>query len=403
MIRKSSPYTISSPAALKNLIQRQFLLKYAEPGKIYRKTFTNVSVALIVGSLFYGSGNEADDPTSAGAFKKGGAIFLSLLFLGWLELAEIFEAVGGRVIISRQAGFAFYRPGFVALARVLVDIPLIAVQATLWSIIFYFMAQLHRSASAFFVYYLFVTTQAIVLSAFFKAVAALSPNFDTAIRFSVLALGIAIIYVGYVIPRPSMNDWFGWSECLLLLETVRLCRLICYRSLVTWIQPLSFSFEALMANEFSRYSFECAPATTIPNLPGADPANQVCAIAGAQPGSLLVNGADYIQANFSYSYSHVWRNFGIVIAYGVGYVIAAAVFSELIDYGKQASGLVFARKRGAGKPRKEQLDTEKQLEGKKGASLRRPSREEKQMSNKNETVEGIEPSSCKSFGQPDPV
>lgn len=80
-VNKGSPYTISSPAALKGLVQRQFLLKYAEPGKIYRKTFTNVSVALVVGSLFYGGGSEADDPTSAGAFKKGGALFFSLLFL----------------------------------------------------------------------------------------------------------------------------------------------------------------------------------------------------------------------------------------------------------------------------------------------------------------------------------
>lgn len=119
------------------------------------------------------------------------------IHLGWLELAEIFEAVGGRVIISRQSGYAFYRPGLIALARVFVDLPLIAFQATIWSIIFYFMAQLHRSASAFFIYYLFVILQAVTLSAFFKAVAALSPNFDTAIRFSVLALGIAIIYVGY--------------------------------------------------------------------------------------------------------------------------------------------------------------------------------------------------------------
>lgn len=81
-VPKSSPYTVSLFAALTGLLSRQFLLKYAEPGKIYRKTFTNVSVALIVGSLFYGNGEEASDPTSAGAFKKGGALFFSLLFLG---------------------------------------------------------------------------------------------------------------------------------------------------------------------------------------------------------------------------------------------------------------------------------------------------------------------------------
>lgn len=204
-----------------------------------------------------------------------------------------------------------------------------------------------------------------------------------------------------VIPRPDMNSWFGW---------------------ITWIQPLSFSFEALMANEFSRYSFQCAASSIVPNIAGADPTYQTCAIAGAQPGQLTVDGADYIESNYGYTYSHVWRNFGILIAYLIGYVAyvfdstqrhfyrasltglaffcsAAAIFSELVDYGKQAAGLVFARKRGTKKPTKESLDVEKQLEGKSGQVLRtRSQREAGDLDNaptQQETggVEGIEPSS----------
>lgn len=117
------------------------------------------------------------------------------------------------------------------------------------------------------------------------------------------------LHLHEVIPRPDMNSWFGW---------------------ITWIQPLSFSFEALMANEFSRYSFACADSNIVPSIPGADPTYQTCAIAGAQAGQLTVNGADYIQANYGYSYSHVWRNFGILIAYLIGYVayVASPAFAD---------------------------------------------------------------------------
>lgn len=76
----------------------------------------------------------------------------------------------------------------------------------------------------------------------------------------------------------------------------------------------------------------CAPASVIPQGAGTSEAFQTCALAGSTPGSLLVDGSAYIQQSFGYSYSHVWRNFGIVIAYTIGYIVAAAVFSEIFNY-----------------------------------------------------------------------
>lgn len=74
---------------------------------------------------------------------------------------------------------------------------------------------------------------------------------------------------------------------------------------------------------------------------------------------------------------------------------AAAIFSELVDYGKQAAGLVFVRRRGQEKPRKEALDAEKQLEGKQGALLKVKTQQEGTDAPPQEPagVEGIEPSS----------
>lgn len=249
--------------------------------------------------------------STQGAFPKGGALFFSLLLLGWLNLSEIFEACSGRPVIARQHSFAFYRPSAQMLSTIAIDIPLNLFQAVLWSISFYFLAQLHRSASAFFIYLLFVFLTCISLTSFFRATAALSPNFDTANRYCIIGLNIAIVFVGYVIPRDLMPSWFKW---------------------ISYVQPLSFAFEALMANEFARYTMECAPASIIPQVAGATEAFQTCAVAGSTPGSTVVAGSAYIAQSFGYTYSHLWRNLGILLAYIIGYVVAAAIFSEIFDF-----------------------------------------------------------------------
>lgn len=49
-----------------------------------------------------------------------------------------------------------------------------------------------------------------------------------------------------------------------------------------------------------------------PAYPGIDIANQVCSVQGAQTGSRIVVGADYLQATFGYTWDNAWRNLGIM-------------------------------------------------------------------------------------------
>lgn len=97
---------------------------------LYTKFFIIISNALIVGSLFYGQSSN-----TLGAFSRGGMIFFSILFLGWLQLSELMKAVGGRNIIARHNDYAFYRPSAVVIARVLQDFPMLLIQVIPFSII----------------------------------------------------------------------------------------------------------------------------------------------------------------------------------------------------------------------------------------------------------------------------
>lgn len=59
--------------------------------------------------------------------------------------------------------------------------------------------------------------------------------------------------------------WFGW---------------------LFWVNPVAYSFESVLTDEFYNKQIQCAPDQIVPRGPGyEDPAFQGCAFTGAQPGS----------------------------------------------------------------------------------------------------------------------
>lgn len=87
-----------------------------------------------------------------------------------------------------------------------------------------------------------------------------------------------------------------------------------------------------MVNEFHDYSMTpCATGSITPSGAGyTNPAYQVCAVTGATPGSLFVSGPNYLQASYSYVYSHLWRNLGIIIGFWLFFLFINAVATEYI-------------------------------------------------------------------------
>lgn len=263
-------------------------------------------------------------------------MFFSILFLGWLQLSELMKAVSGRVIINRHKDYAFYRPSAVVIARVVQDVPILAVQAVIFTVILYWMANLTADAGKFFINLLFVYTSTFCVTALYRMFAALSPEIDTAVRFSGTALNIMIIYVGYVIPKQTLlhdRIWFGW---------------------LFWINPVAYSYEAVLTNEFSGRVMNCSPSQLVPAGPGLDPAYQSCALTGSSPGSTTVSGQAYYSTSFNYSRSNLWRDFGVVIAFTVLYIAITALATELFSFTASGGGALIFKKTKRAKNQVEQ-------------------------------------------------
>ncbi|KAI9728900.1 MAG: hypothetical protein M1834_007158 [Cirrosporium novae-zelandiae] len=316
-----SSYTVSFPRQVLACTKREFWLLWGDKTTLYTKAFIIVANGLIVGSLFYGTPDNTD-----GVFARGGTAFFSILFLGWLQLTELMKAVSGRVIIARHKEYAFYRPSAVVIARVLADFPILLPQVTVFSIVMYFLSGFAADASKFFIYFLFVYTTTICMTSLYRMFASLSPTIDDAVRFSGLALNLLIIYTGYVIPKPQLlhnKIWFGW---------------------LYYINPISYSFEGVLTNQFHHKVLSCAPDQLVPQGPGVTPEHQGCAITGAQIGSTTMTGERYLSATYEYTRSHLWRNWGVVIAFAVLYILITAVASESFSFvGGGGGALVFKK------------------------------------------------------------
>ncbi|KAI4230807.1 MAG: hypothetical protein LQ349_006013 [Xanthoria aureola] len=300
---KQKNYTLPFHKQVWECTIRQFRIMFGDQLTLYGKWGGILFQALIVGSLFYNL-----PQTSAGVFPRGGVIFFLLLFNALLALAELTDAFSSRPIMLKHKAFSFYRPSAYAIAQTVVDLPLVLVQVLLFDIVIYFMSGLARTPSQFFISILILFMQTLSMYSFFRAIGSLVGSLDIATRITGVAVQALIVYTGYLIPPQKMHPWFKW---------------------LIWINPVQYGFEALMANEFYNLNIECVPPNLVPQGPTASAQYQSCTLQGSQQGSTIVQGSQYIKTAFTYERAHLWRNFGIITAFWIFFVMLTMLGMEL--------------------------------------------------------------------------
>lgn len=100
-----------------------------------------------------------------------------------------------------------------------------------------------------------------------------------------------------------------------------------------------------MVNEFHNLELLCTPPQLVP--PYGSHINQGCTLPGAVSGSSVVNGEAYLQAQLNYSYSHLWRNIGIIFAFWVFFVSMTLIGMEMTLKPPKGGGNVNVYKKGS--------------------------------------------------------
>lgn len=313
-LSKKSSYTVPLWAQIWAITKRQTVLKFQDKFGVYTGYATSIVIALIVGSLYYRL------PVSAsGAFTRGGLLFLGLLFNALTSFSELPSQMQGRSVLYRQSGYRFFRPAAFAVAAVLSDIPFNASNIFFFSIILYFMGGLYSSAGAFFIFYLFVFLTFMVMAGFFRTLGVGTTDYNVAARLASVLISIMVTYTGYMIPVFAMKRWLFW---------------------LYYLNPISYGYEAIFANEFSRLELTCDSSYSVPrNIPGSGITgypdnvgpNQLCSLPGSGVGQNLVDGNDYMYAGYEFTKSHIWRNFGILMGFWAFFMILQMFLIEKLN------------------------------------------------------------------------
>lgn len=304
----TSVYSIPFYLQVWALMQRQYLIKWQDKFSLVVSWITSIVVAIVLGTVWL------DLPkTSAGAFTRGGLLFISLLFNAFQAFSELASTMIGRPIVNKHKAYTFHRPSALWIAQIIVDLAFSAAQIMLFSIIVYFMCGLVRDAGAFFTFFIVIICGYLAMTLFFRTVGCICPDFDYAIKFAATIITLFVITSGYIIQYQSEKVWIRW---------------------IFWINALGLGFSALMENEFSRLTLRCTDESLVPSGPGyTNVDHQVCTLPGSVAGTTDVSGSQYIIQGFDYSPSDLWRNFGIILVLIAGFLIANATLGEYLTFG----------------------------------------------------------------------
>ncbi|KAL8727058.1 MAG: hypothetical protein Q9166_006301 [cf. Caloplaca sp. 2 TL-2023] len=188
------------------------------------------------------------------------------------------------------------------------------------------MADLRLNAGPFLIFYLFQFICLLTMSMFFRMVGLVSKTHAQAMAPVALSILNLILSIGFIPPVPEMKAWVRW---------------------IGYINPMAYTFESLMINEFRDLQFPCT--SMVPAGPEYISLNQTgytCATAGATPGRSYVNGNLHLVSTYGFVSSHLWRqvffspeigssdnvrNLGILLCFMAFFTVVHIVAAELFS------------------------------------------------------------------------
>ncbi|KAM5353211.1 hypothetical protein ACJZ2D_016892 [Fusarium nematophilum] len=266
--------------------------------------------AFLLSSMFYNMPDDTD-----GVYSRGGFCFYAAGLVAWFQLGELESAFTGRKVFSRQKRYAMVRPSAVVVGKTLMDIPTVFLQTTLFSLISYFLSGLRVEAGSFFAFLSAIFLCTMAYTASFRVFGAASSRLEVALRYCGLFLIVAVACGGYLRPIGQMISdvpWVGW---------------------LGYLTPGIYAFEILMVVEFHGREFPCTPTSVIPaGTAYANPSFQVCAQRGISPGQLSLQGDDYVESEFGFSFKNIGRNYSILVSFLVALCLLNMWLVERVDW-----------------------------------------------------------------------
>ncbi|KAL2670276.1 hypothetical protein Neosp_014743 [[Neocosmospora] mangrovei] len=331
--RKRSPFNLSYWDQLGITLWRAYVLLKNDPSIPITLLVSNLFEALIASSVFY---NLPENTTSF--FRRSILLFFVVLMNAFASILEIMTLYAKRKVVEKQSRYAFYHPSAEALSAMVMDLPYKITNAIILNCTIYFMCNLRREAGPFFFFLLISFTLTLTMSMMFRLIGSVTKTLAQALAPASIILLSLVLYTGFAIPVNYMQDWLGW---------------------IRWINPVFYGLESVFLNEFAGRQFPCSDL--VPSGPGYDSlgAGQfVCNVAGSVAGQAYVEGEAYLRSSFGFESPHRWRNFGIIVALTIFFMLLHLLATEFISSERSKGEVLVFLRESIGKHTKLRADME---------------------------------------------
>jgi ATP-binding cassette subfamily G (WHITE) protein 2 (PDR) len=224
--RLKSPYTLTIPMQVQLCMARGFQRFKQDYGMTISGAVANTIMALIIGSIFYNLGHNTST-----LYSRGALLFFAILLNAFSSALEILTLYSQRPIVEKHNKYAFYHPFSEAISSMICDLPNKLISSTAFNLVLYFMTNLRREPSAFFIFWLFNFACLMCMSMIFRSIGSLSRSLAQAMAPSAVFILALTTYTGFALPVRDMYGWIKW---------------------IKYIDPVAYTFESLMVNEVSR-------------------------------------------------------------------------------------------------------------------------------------------------------
>eukprot|EP01018_Ginkgo_biloba_P026508 Gb_37005 [translate_table: standard] len=194
--------------------------------------FFTLICALLFGTIFWRMGSKTGKQQDL--LNAMGSMFAAVLFLGVNNASSVQPVVDvERTVFYREKAAGMYSPIPYALAQVLIELPYIFVQASVYGLLVYAMVDFQWTAAKFFWFFFFMFFTFLYYTYYGMMTVALTPNAFIAAIVSSAFYGIWMLFSGFLIPRPKIPVWWRWYY---------------------WACPVAWTLYGLIASQFGDIS-----------------------------------------------------------------------------------------------------------------------------------------------------
>ncbi|KAI3981953.1 hypothetical protein MKX01_018859 [Papaver californicum] len=188
---------------------KQYWSYWRNPSYTAVRFYFTVFIALIFGTIFWDLGTKTSQRQDL--FNALGSMYLAVLFLGVQNTSSVQPVVAvERTVFYRERAAGMYSALPYAFGQVVIEIPYIFIQSSVYGVIVYAMIGFEWTPAKFFWYLFYMFFTLCYFTFYGMMTVAVTPNETIAAIISAAFYGLWNLFSGFIVPRTKIPIWWRW-------------------------------------------------------------------------------------------------------------------------------------------------------------------------------------------------